>query len=184
MKKILITEDDSLMAEIYRDTFDSAGFSAEIAPDGLIAIQRFQQNQPDVVLLDLMLPKLNGVDVLKFIRTQSGARTIPVIVLSNAYVSELGQQAMKEGATKVLAKNSIGMKALVQEVQRILHEEEISKTVQAAPPNSPGNGNPNEELARVWEQMPQRLVEILRLTQNFTGADPGARLPYLVELYR
>src|SRR5215472_10496746 len=101
MKRILITEDDPLMAVIYRDTFEREGFSAEIAEDGSVAIQRLKGNPPDLVLLDLMMPNVNGVEVLRHIRAQESTRTLPVIVMTNALAGPLGQQAMAAGATKL-----------------------------------------------------------------------------------
>src|SRR5579864_3133020 len=99
MKRILITEDDPLMAVIYRDTFEREGFNAEIASDGNIAVQRLKGNPPDLVLLDLMMPGLNGVEVLKYIRSHELTRALPVIVMSNAFAGPLGQEAAAVGAT-------------------------------------------------------------------------------------
>src|SRR4051812_34893497 len=120
MKKILITEDDSLMAEIYRDNFEGEGFAAEVACDGAVALQRLKINPPDVVLLDLMLPSVNGVEVLKHIRANEATRLIPVIVMSNAFASALGKEAAQAGATKLLAKNACGPKKLIEEVRNVL----------------------------------------------------------------
>src|SRR3954468_4434232 len=116
MKRVLITEDDALMAEIYRDSFEREGFSAEIAPDGAIAIQRLNGNPPDIVLLDLMMPKFNGVEVLKYIRSKEELRALPVIVMSNAFASAIGQQAAAAGATRMFAKNGCSPKRLIREV--------------------------------------------------------------------
>jgi len=120
MKRVLITEDDGLIAEIYRDTFEREGFSAEVAVDGAVAIQRLKENPPDVVLLDLMMPNINGVEVLKFIRSQPALKTLPVIVMSNAFAGALGREAAVAGATRMFAKNSCGPKRLVQEVRQVL----------------------------------------------------------------
>src|SRR5215469_13380912 len=120
MKRILITEDDALMAEIYRDSFEKEGFSAEIASDGAVAIQRLKGNPPDLVLLDLMMPNVNGVEVLKHIRAQESTRSLPVIVMSNALAGNLGQQAASAGATRLFAKNACGPKRLVKEVREVL----------------------------------------------------------------
>src|SRR5438045_2885528 len=103
------------MAEIYRDSFEREGFSAEIAADGAIAIERLNGNPPDIVLLDLMMPKFNGVEVLKYIRSRETTRTIPVIVMSNAFASALGQQAAAAGATRMFAKNACNPRRLVRE---------------------------------------------------------------------
>src|ERR1700749_1241956 len=115
MKRVLITEDDGLIAEIYRDSFEREGFSAEVARDGAIAIQRLKENPPDIVLLDLMMPNVNGVDVLKYIRSQDSLKALPVVVMSNAFAGAMGREASMAGATKLFAKNSCGPKRLVKE---------------------------------------------------------------------
>jgi CheY-like chemotaxis protein len=120
MKRVLITEDDGLIAEIYRDSFDREGFSAEVATDGAVAIQRLKENPPDIVLLDLMMPNVNGVEVLKYIRTQESLKHLPVVVMSNAFAGALGREASIAGATKMFAKNACGPKRLVKEVREIL----------------------------------------------------------------
>src|SRR5436190_2106351 len=137
MKRVLITEDDALMAEIYRDIFEREGFGAEIAPDGAIAIQRLNGNPPDLVVLDLMMPKFNGVEVLKYIRSNESTRAVPVIVMSNAFASALGQQAAAAGATRMFAKNSCNPRRLVKEVHDLL----AGGVSAPAPETTPVNGD-------------------------------------------
>jgi len=69
MKKILIAEDDAVIARIYQGLLRREGFETEVAADGHLAIESLEKSRPDLVLLDLMLPKRNGVQVLKHIRS-------------------------------------------------------------------------------------------------------------------
>src|ERR1043166_7478950 len=184
MKKVLITEDDSLMVEIYRDCFESKGFNAEIAADGAVAIQRLKQNPPDIVVLDLMLPNVNGVEVLKHIRSQEKLRDMPVIVMSNAFAGPLGQQAAAEGATKLFAKNTFGPKHLVEEVQKLL-------AATATPsPNGPKsqNGGADDSIGNLRNELtstlPQRIAELRHLLQALIKDDENARPGHLLALYR
>lgn len=182
MKKILITEDDALMAEIYRDSFEREGFSAEIASDGDIAIQRLKGNPPDLVLLDLMMPNVNGIEVLRHIRAQESTRTLPVIVMSNALAGAMGQQAATAGATRMFAKNTCGPKRLVMEVRDVL-----ASSPPAAKPEDP-NADPSKPLAdlrkNVTSGMPLRLAEIRDLLQAVAVQGSSAEQKVLLDLHR
>jgi len=68
MKKILLVEDDAVVVEIYRKKFLREGYLVEVAEDGLVALKQLPLVKPDLVVLDLMMPKFNGAEVLKFIR--------------------------------------------------------------------------------------------------------------------
>ena len=68
MKKILIIEDDTIVAHVYRSRLEKEGFEVDIAADGQAGYYRLYEMKPDALLLDLMLPKLNGIDLLKKIR--------------------------------------------------------------------------------------------------------------------
>lgn len=181
MKRVLITEDDGLIAEIYRDSFDREGFSAEVASDGAIAIQRLKVNPPDIVLLDLMMPNVNGVEVLKYIRSQETLKTLPVIVMSNAFAGALGREAAVLGATKMFAKNSCGPKRLVKEVRDILAASEFV-------PAEMGNSNDTTLRLKdfrkdVTNGMPQRVATIRGLIDGLTKEGPPTSV-HLLEIHR
>ena len=83
MKHILITDDDRFMANVCRRKFEKAGFHVTVAADGHAAIEELVLRPPDVVLLDLMLPEIDGLGVLRFLRSREKLRGLPVIVVSN-----------------------------------------------------------------------------------------------------
>lgn len=181
MKRVLITEDDKLIAEIYRDSFEREGFSAEVAADGAIAIQRLKQNPPDVVLLDLMMPNVNGIEVLKFIRGEERLRYLPVIVMSNAFAGSMGREASAAGATKMFAKNTCGPKRLVKEVRDVLAAmafapEEISvssdTTIRFA-----------DFRRDLTSGMPQRFTALRSMVESLLNEQP-ARPERLLEIHR
>jgi len=120
MKKILITEDDQVMATICQEKFQSEGFEVAVARDGHAAIHQLKISPPDIVLLDLMLPEVNGVEVLQFIRSQKSLRHLPVIVLSNSHVGNLVQAAWRAGANRCLTKSNCTPRRLVEEVRNTL----------------------------------------------------------------
>ncbi len=120
MSKILIIEDDLVVANIYRSKFSAEGFEVELATDGKAGLERIQEGHPDAVILDLMLPKLSGVDLMKQVRAQPKFQSLPIIVFSNTYLTTLVQDAWKAGATKCLSKASCSPKHLVNVVRTTL----------------------------------------------------------------
>ncbi len=121
MKHILITEDDPFTANICSDKFSQGGFEVSLAHDGKAAIELLKSHPPDVVLLDLMLPEIDGIGVLRFIRSQESLRDLPVIVWSNSTAfSSLAKSARDAGATNFLNKGNIGPQKLLDEVNKLL----------------------------------------------------------------
>ena len=128
MKKMLIIEDDQIVGNIYLRKFQVEGFQVELALDGEAGLAATLKSRPDVVILDLMLPRLNGVEVLKKLRAEPTTRDLPVVVLSNAYMSSLVQEAWKAGANFCMIKANCTPKQLV---------DIVNKTMGAVPPAPP-----------------------------------------------
>jgi DNA-binding response OmpR family regulator len=80
---IAIIEDDAAISEMYRVKFEADGFKAVVAADGVQGLKIIETTKPDLILLDLMMPEMNGDEMLKKIRTTSWGKDIPVLVLSN-----------------------------------------------------------------------------------------------------
>ena len=106
MKTVLIIDDNPVITSIYRGKLAAENLHTEIAGNGEEGLEMLDRCKPDVVLLDLMLPKVNGMDVLKRIRARPEYKALPVIVFSNSYSSDVMQQAWGFGATDVLHKSS------------------------------------------------------------------------------
>jgi DNA-binding response OmpR family regulator/HPt (histidine-containing phosphotransfer) domain-containing protein len=118
--KILIIEDDQLVANIYRNKFALEGFSAETASDGDVGLELLKSFRPDVVLLDLILPRVTGLEVMKQLRAQKEFQDLPVIVISNTYLTNMVQEAWKAGATKCLSKANCTPKQVIEAVRSTL----------------------------------------------------------------
>jgi len=113
-KKILIVEDDQIVANIYRNKFSVEGYQVEVALDGQTGIEMVNSFRPDAVVLDLMLPKMTGVEFMKHIRSQADFKQLPVIVFSNTYLTNMVQEAWKAGATKCLSKANCTPKQVME----------------------------------------------------------------------
>jgi CheY-like chemotaxis protein len=104
MKRVLIVDDDPIVLRIYRDGLSMLGLHVDTAEDGLAALKALQQAKPDIMVLDLVMPKLSGVDVLKFVRANPKLTDLPVIVFSNSHAQEVAREAAGVGAQKGLLK--------------------------------------------------------------------------------
>jgi DNA-binding response OmpR family regulator len=120
MKKILIIEDDQIVANIYRNKLAVDGFLVESANNGETGFALVKSFRPDAVILDLILPRLSGVDLMKKIRAEADFQSLPLIVFSNTYLSNLVQDAWKAGATKCLSKANCSPKQVIEAVRSVL----------------------------------------------------------------
>ncbi len=119
-KTILFVEDNPFILAVYQNWLEREGFQVESAEDGLIALEKLPQMKPALVILDLMLPKLDGLDVLKYIREDYHLSATPVMILSNAFMDERSAKAMTAGATKRLLKTQCTPAKLIEAVRESL----------------------------------------------------------------
>ena len=104
LRKVLLVDDDPFVLRVYQGWLSQRGVHVDTASDGFAAIQALRACRPDLVVLDLMMPKFTGLDVLKFLRAQADFAELPVIVLSNHYMNEMARQAVSLGVEKALLK--------------------------------------------------------------------------------
>ncbi len=114
MRKIVIVDDQPVLASIYRSKFAAEGFHVDVATDGEAALEVIQRVRPDLVLLDLMLPKINGIEVLKRLRAHESFKTLPIVVFSSSAQPKIVEAAWGAGASMVLSKSSTSPKQLVE----------------------------------------------------------------------
>jgi CheY-like chemotaxis protein len=117
-RSILFVEDDAVVLTTYRNLLQREGFRVESAGDGLEALKALSQATPELIVLDLMLPKFDGADVLKFIRADPRLKTIPIIIFSNAQVTDFTEDAI----TKHLRKTDCTPSILLQTIREMLSD--------------------------------------------------------------
>ncbi|MEI6194784.1 MAG: response regulator [Verrucomicrobiota bacterium] len=120
MKKILIIEDDQIVANVYRNKLAVEGYRTETAPDGETGLKVMRTFKPDTIILDLMLPGISGLDVIKQVRSEEEFSKIPIIVFSNTYLTNMIQEAWKAGATKCISKSNCSPKEVVEVVRHTI----------------------------------------------------------------
>lgn len=120
MKTILIVDDDANIVEIYRESLIREGFVVLFAQDGLAAMRSLHAEKPDLVILDLNMPKFNGAEVLKFIRTTPALSHTKVVMFSNYVSPEILNTTDKLGADASLLKLACAPEQLVNVVKTLL----------------------------------------------------------------
>jgi len=139
MTKILIVEDDLIISRIHRATLVSGGYEVDTASDGVKALVKLEEFRPELVLLDLMMPNMDGVEVIKRIRAHEQFKQIPIVVASNFYLSDLVQKAWKAGANNCIMKIECSRAELLNIIKKALAKEgptPILKTALAVSQNS------------------------------------------------
>lgn len=195
MKKVLIIEDDLIVANVYRNKLMVDGFAVETANSGEMGYDSLKKFKPDVVVLDLVLPNMSGIELIKLIRTEPGFEKLPIVVFSNTYLSNLVQDAWKAGATKCLSKSSCSPKQVVETLRSVLNLQPASLAtsfISAEPraklssPEKDPNATAQAELRRSFAATFTDAINALRngikaLNKPGTEAD---RLSHTQEMYR
>ncbi len=121
----MIIEDDKSLQEIYTINFEASGYEVLIEGDGLSGISQVVEKNPDIILLDVMMPNMDGFGFLKAMNENTSIH-IPVVVCSNLSDKETSDKAFASGATAVLLKVNYSGKELVRKIDHILEEQKVS----------------------------------------------------------
>lgn len=131
MKRILIIEDDPIISRVYSSKYQSAGYETQSAADGQEGLERIETFKPDLVHLDLSIPKVNGVEIIKKVRSRPETLSLPIIVLSNTYQNRLVKAAFDAGATECISKATCTPKMMLAVVEK--YRERALSLAQASP---------------------------------------------------
>ena len=118
--KVAIIEDDISIVQMYQTKFVSEGYKVETAGNGEAGLELISRFKPDIVLLDIMMPNMNGLDMLRKLRNLPEGRTIKVLVLTNMGDSETATKVYKMAATDYLVKAEMTPTQVIERVQRLL----------------------------------------------------------------
>ncbi len=122
MKSILLIDDDKFVTTLYAAKLQNEGFAIDTAHSGNEAIEKLEKNRPDMIILDLNMPGISGVELLRAIRAVPLFKHVPVIIFSSAYIRTLVDEATQLGVNKILAKSQCPPKLLIAEVKKILDQ--------------------------------------------------------------
>jgi len=121
MKKILIIEDDPFLSEMYAAKFNQNDFQTEVATDGKSGLAKIKADRPDLVLLDIVLPKMDGFEILKAIKGDPKFKDIPIVLLTNLGQKSEVEKGLSLGADEYIIKAHFTPTAVVAKIKEILN---------------------------------------------------------------
>jgi CheY-like chemotaxis protein len=121
MPKILIVEDDALISQMYHKIFDFEKYKVLLAINGQEGLTLAQEEKPSIILLDVMMPELNGLEVLDKLKADLATKDIPVVMLTNLDDPKDAQAALQKGAVKYIVKSDYTPKQVAEMVDGILN---------------------------------------------------------------
>ncbi len=119
MVKIAIIEDDATISQMYRMKFEADGFDVRLAGNGIIGVSLIESFRPDVILLDIQMPEMDGAEALRRIRSHAWGKTIPVIVLTNLGEEEAPREMRSLGIQGYIVKANLTPREVVAQVKAI-----------------------------------------------------------------
>lgn len=118
---LLIVEDEMTLAEMYAAKFRQAGFSVDIAHDGTEGFEKMVNEHPNVVLMDIVMPGISGLEALEKAKQEPSTRDIPIVMLTNFSSSPELKNALSEGAVDYVIKSELTPAQVVEKIEKILN---------------------------------------------------------------
>ncbi|MBX4187075.1 MAG: response regulator transcription factor [Candidatus Doudnabacteria bacterium] len=122
--KVLIVEDEEILLTALSEELKQEGFDAIGAPDGMEGVAKAASEKPDLILLDLVMPKLDGIGALKQLKESDETKSIPVVILTNLSDYDKVSEALALGAMDYLVKANYRLEELVAKIKTVLHRKE------------------------------------------------------------
>lgn len=120
MIKILIVEDDPLISRMYEHIFLFEKYEVTLAEDGVVGLEKAREVKPTIILLDVMMPRMNGIETLERIKSDPEIKNIPVVMLTNLAGDKDAETALAKGAVKYIVKSQYDPKQISDMVKEIL----------------------------------------------------------------
>ncbi len=192
LKKIVIIEDDPVVARVYQTKLERDGYNIITAADGQEGFYEVYEKKPDAVILDLMLPKMDGLQILKKFRAQKQFETLPVLVFTNEFASDMTREAKAAGATEVFDKNKSSPEDMLKALSRVFFtaqkaatEEKTAATIQPTSPLPlpPGVRETNELESTFFANTPATINRLREtLVRVIRSKEPAQQVAALNEL--
>lgn len=128
-KTILIVEDDLDLSRLFEQCLKSEGAITITAKNGREALEKINANKPDLILLDIILPEVNGIDVLIALKKDDSTKSIPVIVSTVLTGSDILEKAKELGAADYIVKSDILPEEIVEKIKKVLLGDSLNSTI-------------------------------------------------------
>jgi len=187
MKKILIIEDDPIIGKIYHTQFEKAGFKVDLVMDGQEGYYRVQEGKYDGVLLDLMLPQMGGLDILRKIRAQRAFQKLVVVVFTASFLSEMFDAANESGANRIFHKSNLTPQDLIEVMKQelTLAKKPGADGRMGGATDADGTNYRQELIETFLKRAPEALANLANAYEEFQSATGRAETHMrLQELYR
>lgn len=123
MKELLLIEDDKHLAEMYAKKFQQAGYLVTITKDGSTGLTEVKNKNFDILVLDIMLPGMSGIDILEILKTDVKTAKIPVVIYTNSGDNEHKKKAMIYGADEYILKVDSTPESLCNTINKVVMEQ-------------------------------------------------------------
>ena len=120
MTKIMIIDISKDICSIYTDTLKCAGYDVDCINDEELALKKVLEKQPDLVVLDVLMPKIDGLHLLDILQRDTRTKNIKIVMLTNVSDSAIMQKAMKSGAKDYMVKSEVSISEFLQRVDKAL----------------------------------------------------------------
>jgi CheY-like chemotaxis protein len=181
-KSILIVDDDQFTTQIYREKLEAEGFRVEVTRDFDSTLQILKKEVVDLLILDLCLPGISVVELIKNIRSQAATQSPPIIAFSNPYLSNLTRAAVEAGATKFVAKVDNTPEQMIELLRELgVSASATSRVVVSGTPEA----NEEKLASKLSINRPEILAKLRASYQNFTRTErEDLRRTALLQMHR
>ncbi len=125
--KILFVDDDNFLRKVYKSELNDQGYEVFLAADGEEGLAMVRKVDPDLIILDMIMPKKNGFEVLTELQSDPNTKNIPVVILSNLGQEDDIKKGLDLGAVDYLVKDDISLTTIVSKINQYLHSKTQSK---------------------------------------------------------
>ncbi len=120
MTKIAIVEDDAVISQMYRMKFEAEGYEVQMAANGRLGVELVEKMRPDIILLDLRMPEMDGAEALTQIRKHNWGKNIPVLILTNVGVEEAPKELEDLNVLSYIVKADLTPRQVTERVKEAL----------------------------------------------------------------